>query len=439
MSAAVAAALAAAFLEAPWRAEELAAAGRRALGLRRAAWLERLAADVVERHPHPPCDAPRAFTALLAAHAELRAASAAAHRRGHPLRVRHLAAVPARMGRARWPVPALDGAADLAALLGVGAGELEWFADPRGWQRRAEGAALHHYRCAWVAKRGAPRLLEAPKPRLRELQRRLLREVLDAVPATPVAHGFVPGRSAVTGAREHCGADVVVHVDLTAFFASVGAARVYRAFRSLGYPEAVAHLLTGLTTHAAPARELRAMPPGGDPDERFALRQRLSAAHLPQGAPTSPALANLCARSLDRRLAGLADALGASVTRYADDVTFSGGPALAAGAQRLVRCVGRLAAEEGFALNPAKTTVRGRAERQLVTGVVVNERPNPVRAEVDRLRAVLHRCAVHGPASVRAPGGVDLRAHLAGRLGWVEAVSPSRGRRLRAAFDAIAW
>ncbi|WP_432537554.1 reverse transcriptase family protein [Kineococcus arenarius] len=439
MSAAVAAALAAAFLDAPWEAPRLAAAGRWALGLRRAAWLDRLAAAVVAEHPRPPRDAPRALTAHLAAHPELTAALAAAHRRARPLRVHHLAAVPAAMGRARWPVPPLHGAADLAALLGVAPGELEWFADVRGWQRRAQGTALHHYRAAWVAKRGAPRLLEAPKPRLRALQRTLLREVLDAVPAPASVHGFVPGRSAVTGAREHCGADVVVRVDLAAFFASVDAARVYRAFRSLGYPQAVAHLLTGLTTHATPLLDLRRMPPGGDGEERFALRQALSAAHLPQGAPTSPALANLCTRSLDRRLAGLADALGARVTRYADDVTFSGGPHLAAGADRLVRCVGALAADEGFALNPAKTTVRGRGQRQLVTGVVVNERPNPVRGEFDRLKAVLHRCAVHGPASVDAPGGVDLRAHLAGRVGWVEAVSPSRGRRLRESFDAIAW
>ncbi|WP_337063385.1 hypothetical protein [Kineococcus sp. G2] len=127
------------------------------------------------------------------------------------------------------------------------------------------------------------------------------------------------------------------------------------------------------------------------------------------------------------------------MTRYADDVTFSGGPGLAAGADRLVRCVGELAADEGSALNPAKTTVRGRGQRQFVTGVVVNERPNPVRGEFDRLKAVLHRCAVHGPASVDAPGGVGLRAHLAGRIGWVEGISPSRGRRLRASFDAIAW
>ncbi|MCI2237429.1 reverse transcriptase family protein [Paenibacillus sp. TRM 82003] len=439
MSAAVAAALAAAFLDAPWEAPQLAAAGRWALGLRRAAWLDRLAADVVAQHPRPPCDAPRALTALLVAHPELASAQAVARRRGRPLRVRHLVAVPAAMGRARWPVPPLGGAADLAALLEVSPGELDWFADVRGWQRRAEGTALHHYRASWVAKRGAPRLLEAPKPRLRALQRRLLREVLGAVPAPPVVHGFVPGRSAVTGAREHCGAAVVVRVDLTAFFASVDAARTYRAFRSLGYPEAVAHLLTGLTTHATPARDLRGMPPGGDADERFALRHRLAAAHLPQGAPTSPALANLCARSLDRRLAGLAAALGARVTRYADDVTFSGGEELAAGAQRLVRCVTRVAADEGFTVNPAKTTVRGRGERQLVTGVVVNERPNPVRSEFDRLKAVLHRCAVHGPASVEAPGGVDLRSHLAGRVGWVEALSPSRGRRLRESFDAIAW
>jgi len=271
------------------------------------------------------------------------------------------------------------------------------------------------------------------------LQRRILHEVLDVVPVHPAAHGFVRGRSAVKGARRHTGAQVVVRFDLTAFFATVPARAVHARFRELGYPEAVAHVLTGLTTHAAPVAVVSAMPPGGSPEDRTAVRQWLSAAHLPQGAPTSPALANLCAAGLDRRLTGLARALDATCTRYVDDLTFSGGPALAAGAGRLERAVAAIAAEEGFALNRAKTLVRGAGSRQVVTGIVVNDHPAVARQEYDRLKAVLHNCVVHGPRTQNREGHPDFRGHLAGRLGWFEAVDPVRARRLRERFDAIEW
>ena len=336
-------------------------------------------------------------------------------------------------------VPRLDTVDAVARFLGMDVPHLEWFADLRSMQRRTHREALHHYRSSWAPKRGAPRLLEAPKPRLRTLQRRILHVILDAVPVHDLVHGFVPGRSVLTGARRHSGADVVIRVDLSAFFVTIGAGRVFSRYRALGYPDAVAHVLTGLCTHRSPVGVIAKMPPGGNADDRFHLRDRLRQAHLPQGAPTSPALANLCAARLDRRLAGLAESLEATVTRYADDITISGGPTLAAGSQRLVRCVEQILAEEGFRLNPAKTSVCGRGTRQIVTGIVVNDHPNIPRDELDRLRAALHNAVRFGPASQNRQGHPDFRAHLTGRVSWVEHVHPARGVRLREALAKIQW
>jgi len=278
---------------------------------------------------------------------------------------------------------------------------------------------LQHYRYEWRPRPGrAPRLLEIPGIRLRTVQRRVLDRILAPIPLHGAAHGFVPGRSAITGASVHVGADVVISLDLVAFFAHVSPGRVYGVLRQAGYPEATAHALTGLCTHSVPEAVLRAMPDGGGADERFALRQALRATHLPQGAPSSPALANLAVRRLDSRLAGWAEAVGARYTRYADDLAFSGPATLSRRSGAFIRGAERIVAAEGHTVNTLKTRVRGAAVRQSVTGVVVNAHPNVARTQYDALKATLHNCVLHGPESQRH-GQPDFRSHLGGRIAWV--------------------
>jgi hypothetical protein len=240
------------------------------------------------------------------------------------------------------------------------------------------------------------------------------RELLVWIPAHPAAHGFVAGRSAITHARAHAGRRVVVRLDLEDFFAGVTAARVYGIFRTAGYPEAVAHALTGLCTNVVPLEH--SVP------EHFRLARRLATPHLPQGAPTSPALANLAAFRLDRRLSGLAAALGATYTRYADDLVLSCDHRL----RMPEAMIAEIAAAEGFRVNRAKTRVMSRAARQTVTGIVVNQRLNVPRREYDTLKAILH----NGGA------GLDL-AHLEGRVSWVESLNPARGAKLRARLNEL--
>jgi RNA-directed DNA polymerase len=434
---AVVVALAAAFLDGPWTPEGLTHRGRAAVGSPRAGWVAKVAAAVLAQFHRPPHDAPRELHACILGSTAYGSAKRAAARRGVPLRMAHLAVGTTRMRGNRFGVPELHTVLDVAEFLEVAPEHLDWFADLRRHQVRAAGRALHHYRSAWTAKRGVPRLLEAPKPRLKHLQRRVLHEILDRVPAHDVAHGFVPGRSALTGAWDHVQARTVARFDLEGFFASIPASRVYGRFRLMGYAEPVAHVLTGLTTHVTPLTVLRTMPDGGAADARFRLRRNLSQAHLPQGAPTSPALANLCAHAVDRRLDGLARAVGATFTRYADDLTFSSTAGLDPTA--LARSVSRIVADEGFVLNPAKTRTRGRGARQLVTGLVVNDHPNVPRDEFDRLKAVLHNCVVHGAASQNRAAHPDFRAHLEGRVSRVEFVNPAKGQRLRRSFERIPW
>jgi hypothetical protein len=150
-------------------------------------------------------------------------------------------------------------------------------------------------------------------------------------------------------------------------------------------------------------------------------------------------LANLCAFTLDRRLAGLARRLDATYTRYADDLVLSGGAQLARRADRIVAAARSIAADEGFALHPTKTRVMPHAQRQLVAGIVVNDHPNVVRREYDVLKATLHNAVRDGPAAQNRAGVEDFRAHLYGRVAWVASLNPGRGARLRVMLDAIDW
>lgn len=334
-------------------------------------------------------------------------------------------------------VPHLATPADLAEWLGVSIDQLDWMADARRQSAVTRIAILQHYRFHIVPKRsGRPRLIEEPKPRLKALQKRILKGILEKLPVHEAAHGFVSGRSCLDAAAKHAGESVVLTADLADFFATTPVRRVHAIFRTLGYPQAVARLLTGLTTNVVPSSVLaRVRRQSG----RAGLSDAFGVRHLPQGAPTSPALANLAANALDRRLQGLAGRYGAAYTRYADDLAFSGGVGLRRNADWFLWVVAEIARDEGYRLNVAKTRIASAGQRQRVTGIVVNRHTNVERDDFDRLKATLHNAVREGPASQNREAHADFRAHLTGRVGWVEQVNPTRGAKLRRLLDQIGW
>jgi hypothetical protein len=422
--------LATALLAGPWTAAAMHARCLEALDRTRPPrWLDPLVQQVLAVYHQAPADAPRE----LAAYLQGCVAWDTAWRQRRPPRVVTWTPVPTRMNRPAWPVTDLPDLAALCLLLDIDHCELAWFADVRGLESGVV-APLRHYRWTALPKRSGVRLVAAPKPRLKEIQRRLLRHVFAPIPVHEAAHGCVPGRSVRSAVQSHAGAAVLIRADLTSFFGSIAAGRVWELLRVAGYPEAVAHSITGLVTTVVPVSLVRAMR--GDIDAR--VRRGLAVPHLPQGAPTSPAVANSVAFTLDRRLAGLAARFGARYTRYVDDLLFSGSPSLRRSRGRFLERVDEIARSEGFRLNAAKTAAMGNARRQAALGAVVNTRPTVPRQERDALRAILHNCAVHGWRGQQR-GEPDLRAHLLGRISWVNGLDPEFGTKLRTAFDAIDW
>lgn len=341
---------------------------------------------------------------------------------------------------AAWSVPSLCSIGELSEWLGLDLGELYWFADLKQFESKRSRGKLRNYRYRPVAKRfGQVRLIEAPKSRLKAIQKQILLEILNKVPPHSAAHGFRARRSIRTFAAPHVDREVVAKIDLCDFFPSITTARVQAIFRSLGYPDAVASTLTGLCSNTTP-------PDAWDDEELIGFdewrrhSQRLyEKPHLPQGAPTSPALANLCAYRLDCRLSALAESAGAIYTRYADDLAFSGDAEFAKGVKRFLTHVCATVAEEGFRVHHRKTRVMRRGVRQRVAGLVVNQRLNVARDDVDRLKAILTNCVRLGASSQNRNGQADFRAHLQGRVAYVESINSLKGAKLRRLFQKIEW
>jgi hypothetical protein len=376
----------------------------------------------------------------LAQRIEAQPAFAAGFAKGAVPHVHRLILRPPLMGRLPLGLDVLDrppltGASDLAQWLGLDLDRLLWLATDKGHWRRPETPApapTQHYRQRLLPKpAGGLRLLEIPKAGLKQVQRRLLDGLLAPVPVHEAAQGYVAGRSALTHAAAHTGQAVLLRFDLRDFFNSISAARIHALWRTLGYPVGVARLLTALCTTRTPAAVRERLQDDGGLDRLAAMR--LAERHLPQGAPTSPTLANLCCFRLDLRLAGLARRFDAHYTRYADDLVFSGPAALRGNAPALGAWVGAIAEAEGFRLQPRKTACVPSHQRQVVTGIVVNARPNLPRDAFDRLKAHLHRCATRG---VRPD---DDAAALRGQIAWVAQLNPARAAKLQTWYDRIDW
>jgi len=259
----------------------------------------------------------------------------------------------------------------------------------------------HAYREIRLPRPGrSDRILHSPRTPLRHVQQWIHRHILAPYRPHDAAHGFVRGRSIATSAALHVGRAVVITIDLADFFPTIEHRRVRKGFEKLGYPFSVAVLLANLCTRRGV---------------------------LPQGAPTSPALSNLVCENLDRRLTGLARSRGFTYSRYADDLVFSSDDGRL---PSLIPMIGQVIGEEGFALRSDKTRIVRRGARQMVTGVVVNERLNLPRHHVRRLRAAADRLSRGGvvemPSSGPSPAETDPRARLEGHLAFLAMLNPRR-------------
>jgi RNA-directed DNA polymerase len=330
-------------------------------------------------------------------------------------------------------MPSLNTEADLGHWLGWDSQMLSWYMDRKGLSARC-GQPLHHYRTRCMAKRrGGYRVIEAPKRQLKKAQNRINESILQYLPVSEVCFGFVRGRNCLQHAHLHEHQAIVLGFDIEDCFLSVNGGQVYRAFRYLGYSNSAAKALMALCTHHQSVdSQLK--------DMLSARQQRLlTANHLPQGAPTSPALANFALLPVDKRLSAYFHKMGSVYSRYADDMVISGGRHLHKNFARIHARLGSVLLEEGFKLNYRKSKCMSQAARQQVTGITVNQFANISRSSYDQLKAELHNCVCHGWASQTALAENHYHAHLLGRINHVRLLNSAKASKLSEKFRRINW
>src|SRR6185369_10861338 len=195
----------------------------------------------------------------------------------------------------KFDLPRFHTPQELADWLQIPLGKLAWLAHRFEPQRCPKSERAAHYHYTWIQKRSrGRRLIESPKSQLKAVQTKILRDILDRVPAHSSAHGFVIGRSPLTNAEPHIGQRVIVKLDLEDFYPRIGYNRVIAIFRGLGYCREAAIWLALLTTSKLPVDLVNDMTEPGSPRSADWIDYIVyGPRHLPQGAPTSPALANL--------------------------------------------------------------------------------------------------------------------------------------------------
>jgi len=254
---------------------------------------------------------------------------------------------------------------------------------------------------------GKVRWLDAPNQELKDIQKNLLQKVLYTFPVHPAATGFVTGMSVKDGAKAHFGNKVLLTLDISNFFNSIKTPHMYK----------LAHHILMRMEHMRCIDSLE--------NKSSVLKDFVSLViykgHLPQGAPTSPTLANLYCRELDKKLDSIASTNKLIYTRYADDMTFSH-------AEKrfdiglLIPNIAKVVESYDLKINYKKVHIMRPHRRMKVTGIVINDKLSIPKFKYKNFRAKLHNLVKAGKEIT-----IEEYQQLRGYAEWVRSLNPKKG------------
>jgi len=264
-----------------------------------------------------------------------------------------------------------------------------------------------------LKKDGSKRWIDAPRKTLKTVQVNIMYNLLYKISPHDSAYGFIVGRSPATGAKQHLDNKLLLMMDLSNYFPSIHYGQIITAFY---------YILGLLNSKENTKFNIR--------NDSIILTQLCSYNNvLPQGAPTSPALANIITKTLDKELTKLSLANGITYTRYADDLAFSH-PDLKFDIDEFLKKVKAHIMMNGFLINANKTRVLRPHRRQSITGVVINDKLGVAKRYYKNTKA-----GVHNFSNNKNRFSNKQIQKLRGRIEWIRSIDPQKGTKLLVEFE----
>lgn len=373
-----------------------------------------------------------------------------------PAVLTHAMAIAEQLRAVNPRLPPIFTLAHLAHLTNVDYGVLRAIAERR---------PSEPYRIFRIRKRAAHpgevryRTIAVPSTPLLKAQRWITQAVLAQAPVHTASVAFSKHDTLLGATTPHCDSAWLIKMDVRNFFESINEIAVFRVFRSLGYEPLISLELARICTRRGGFSYARATARWRAWDRKVSIIKAYDVyqgpdspgprlGHLPQGAPSSPMLANLAMRDFDAAVTALARRHGLTYTRYADDLTFSTRDK-AYGRARCAKVIGEVyeeMAKVGLSPNITKTRVTPPGSRKIVLGLLVDG-PEPrltraFRAKMRQHLHFLHRSDVGPLAHARAKGFVSIvgfRNHLTGLATYARQIDKPYGEACLRAIDAAPW
>lgn len=256
------------------------------------------------------------------------------------------------------------------------------------------------------------REISAPSQNLKARQRWILDEILYKIPLHECCHGFVKNHSIKTNAQLHINHEFILCMDIHDFFPSINIEQVQNVFYHIGYTSRVAFELAKICTHDGV---------------------------LPQGAPTSPYIANIIFSNIDKLIQEVIFSKNITYSRYADDLTFSSCENISF----LIPEISQLVKLHGFEINSKKTHLMEDPHRKIVTGLLVTDKVRVPKYYKRIFNQELYYCEKYGVAShlnnCRSNKKINFKEYMYGKAYYIKMIEPEIGENYLVRLDNISW